>query len=55
MSIVIYPGRGSRFADPLLKTMKEFISGLDQGLLPFINRKCFFIGHRLNILSLELI
>ncbi|CAF1032469.1 unnamed protein product [Adineta steineri] len=46
-SIVIYPGRGSRFGDKLLTEMKDYITELDKGLLPFIKKPCIFIGHSL--------
>ncbi len=45
-SIVIYPGRGSRFGDKLITDIKEYVNQLDKELLPFINKPCIFIGHR---------
>jgi surfactin synthase thioesterase subunit len=47
-SIIIYPGRGSRFGDKLITDIKEYVNQLDKGLLPYITKPCIFIGHRLN-------
>ena len=44
--MIIYPGRASRMKDQLVTNLKDYIEGLDQGLVPFIDRPCFFIGHR---------
>ncbi|CAF1311362.1 unnamed protein product [Rotaria sordida] len=46
-SIIIYPGRSTRFNDKLITDLKEYIEQLDEGLLPYINKPCFFIGHSL--------
>ncbi|CAF1236680.1 unnamed protein product [Rotaria sordida] len=43
-SIIIYPGRSIRFNDKLITDLKEYIKQLDEGLLPYINKACFFIG-----------
>jgi hypothetical protein len=32
--------------DELLTDLKDYIKGLDQGLVPYIYKPCFFIGHR---------
>ncbi|UJR19610.1 hypothetical protein I4U23_022744 [Adineta vaga] len=54
-SIVIYPGRASRFGEKCLTTMKEYLQQLTNGLLPFINKPCIFIGHSLgSAISYEL-
>lgn len=45
-SLIIYPGRTSRIRDELITDLKDYIKQLDQGLLPYINKPCFFIGHR---------
>jgi surfactin synthase thioesterase subunit len=42
----MYPGRGKRISDKLITNLNEYINQLDKGLLPYINKPCFFIGHR---------
>lgn len=32
--------------EKLLTTIKEYVIGLEKGLLPYIIKPCIFIGHR---------
>ncbi len=45
-SIIIYPGRSTRFGEKLITTIKEYISQLEKNLLPNIKKPTIFIGHR---------
>ncbi|CAF0946780.1 unnamed protein product [Adineta steineri] len=44
-SLVIYPGRAKRLGEKCLTTIEEYLTQLDQELLPYVTKPCIFIGH----------
>ncbi|CAF3741025.1 unnamed protein product [Rotaria sp. Silwood1] len=43
--LIIYPGRLKRTSEKFFTTIKEYIIGFNQRLIPFINKPSIFIGH----------
>lgn len=46
LSVIVYPGRSTRLNEKSLTTMKEYITQLNEELVPCITKSCIFIGHR---------
>jgi medium-chain acyl-[acyl-carrier-protein] hydrolase len=51
-----FPGRGSRFLEPLVSKFDPMVKAISEDLLPLLNRPCIFFGHSMGaILAFEVI
>jgi medium-chain acyl-[acyl-carrier-protein] hydrolase len=47
LQLVHYPGRGSRYNEELIKELAVLVEGIQQAILPFLDKPFAFFGHSL--------
>ena len=55
LGLVQFPGRGSRFTEPLITQLPQLVESLARGLRPYLDKPFAFFGHSLGaLMSFEL-